>query len=138
MFLALVTFVALRGMQTTMVVNKIALAGELIVLALFLGFGVYYIVTHPETGGFTATALINPEKFEFSDTMASVALAAQSFVGFGCVATLTEEAKNGKTGPSKAMLIMVLLLGFFFTLTCYVATCADPTGAVFALSLIHI
>lgn len=131
-FLALVTFVALRGMQTTMIVNKIALAGELIVLAMFLGLGAYYVITHPETGGFSATAFINPEKFNVGDTMSSVALAAQSFVGFGCVATLAEEAKNGKKGPGKAMLIMMILLGTLFTLTCYIATCIDPSGRVFA------
>lgn len=131
-FLALVTFVALRGMQTTMIVNKIALAGELIVLAMFLGLGIYYIITHPATGGFTATAIVNPERFNMGDTMGSVALAAQSFVGFGCVATLAEEAKNGKKGPGRAMLIMMVLLGTLFTLTCYVATCVDPSGKVFA------
>lgn len=130
-FLALVTFVALRGMQTTMIVNKIALAGEIIVLAMFLGLAVFYIVTHPGNAGFSATAFINPEKFNMGDTMSSVALAAQSFVGFGCVATLAEEAKNGKQGPGRAMLIMMILLGTLFTLTCFVATCADPSGAVF-------
>lgn len=130
-FLALVTFVALRGMQTTMIVNKIALAGECIVLAMFLGLAVFYIFTHPHSAGFSATAFINPEKFNMGDTMSSVALAAQSFVGFGCVATLAEEAKNGKQGPGRAMLIMMILLGTLFTLTCFVATCADPSGAVF-------
>ena len=132
MFLALVTFVALRGMQTTMVVNKIALAGEIIVLLLFLGFGVYYVVAHPDTGGFTATALVNPKKLDLGSTLSASALAAQSFVGFGCVATLTQEAKDGKRGPGKAMLIMVLLLGFLFALQCYVATCVDPSGKLFA------
>lgn len=131
-FLALVTFVALRGMQTTMIVNRIALAGELIVLAMFLGLGIYYVIAHPETGGFSATAFINPDKFNMGDTMSSVALAAQSFVGFGCVATLAEEAKDGKQGPGRAMLIMMIMLGTLFTITCFVATCVDPSGKVFA------
>ncbi|MCI8468560.1 MAG: APC family permease [Eggerthellaceae bacterium] len=132
MFLAFVTVVALRGMKTTMVVNRMALVGELIVLALFLGFGITFIVTHPETSGFTATALVNPEKFNMGDMMGAVSLAAFSYVGFGCVAMLTQEAKDGTTGPSRAMMIMILLLGGMFVAMCFVATCIDPTGKVFA------
>lgn len=99
---------------------------------MFLGLGIYYVIAHPETGGFSATAFINPDKFNMGDTMSSVALAAQSFVGFGCVATLAEEAKDGKQGPGRAMLIMMIMLGTLFTITCFVATCVDPSGKVFA------
>ena len=132
MFLAFVTIVALRGMKTTMVVNRIALVGELIVLALFLGFGIAFIFAHPETSGFTATAFINPEKFNMGDMMSAVSLAAFSYVGFGCIAMLTQESKDGAKGPSRAMIIMILLLGGLFVATCYVATCIDPTGQIFA------
>ncbi|MCI8451548.1 MAG: APC family permease [Eggerthellaceae bacterium] len=132
MFLAFTTFVALRGMKTTIAVNRVALVGELLVLALFLVLGVAYVIGHPATSGFSATAFVNPSAFNFGDTMGAVSLAAFSYVGFGCVATLTQEAKDGKTGPSRAMMIMILLLGAMFVLTCFVATCVDPTGAVFA------
>lgn len=132
MFLAFTTFVALRGMKTTIAVNRVALVGELLVLALFLGLGIAYIIGHPDTSGFTGTAFFNPSAFNFGDTMGAVSLAAFSYVGFGCVATLTQEAKDGKTGPSRAMMIMILLLGAMFVLTCFVATCVDPSGKVFA------
>ena len=48
------------------------------------------------------------------------------------MATLAEEAKDGRYGPSRAMLIAVLLLGAMFMSMCFVATCVDPTGQVFA------
>ena len=132
LFLSFTTFVALRGMRATVAVNRVALVGELLVLALFLALGIAYVLGHPGTSGFTGTAFLNPSAFSFGDTMGAVSLAAFSYVGFGCVATLTQEAKDGRTGPSRAMMIMILLLGALFVLTSYVATCVDPTGRMFA------
>lgn len=48
-FLAIVLVVASRGIQTTMIVNKIALVCECIVLGMFLVFGIAFIFSHPET-----------------------------------------------------------------------------------------
>ncbi len=132
MFLAFVAAVSLRGMKTTMVVNRIALVAELVVLGIFVVLGVCYVVTHPATSGFTATALVDPAHFDLGGTMSAVSLAVLSYVGFGCIATLTQEAVDEKQGPPKAMLIMALILVVLFAGQCYLATCIDPTGASFA------
>lgn len=131
-FLAFVTLVSLCNIKATIVIDRVALVAELIVLALFLGFGIHYVLSHPSTTSFTATAIVNPAKFDFGSIMSAVSLAVLSFVGFGSVATLTEEAKNPRTGPSHAMMIMVIILGLLFMGMCYVATCVDPTGQIFA------
>lgn len=131
-FWAFVAVVSLRGMKTTMVVNRIALVAELIILGIFVVLGIAYITQHPATSGFTATALFNPDKFNFGDTMSAVSLAVLSYVGFGCIATLTQEAKDEKQGPPRAMLIMALALVVLFAGQCYIATCIDPSGSVFA------
>lgn len=127
-FLGIVLVVASRGIKTTMIVNKIALICECIVLGMFLVFGISYILSHPETSGFTLDAFFDPSKFTAPSMMSAVSLAVFSFVGFGCVATLTEEAKNERTGPPRAMLIMVTILASLFVFTCYIATCVDPSG----------
>lgn len=129
-FLGIVLVVSTRGIKTTMIVNKIALVCECIVLAMFLIFGVSYVLSHPATSGFTLDAFFDPSKFTMPSMMSAVSLAVFSFVGFGCVATLTEEAKNERTGPPRAMMIMVIILAALFALTCYIATCVDPTGAL--------
>lgn len=129
-FLAVVFFIASRGMKTTMLVNRIALVFEFIVLGMFVVFGVIYIVTHPATSGFSLTALFNPVTFNAQGMLGAASLAVFSFVGFGCVATLTDEAKDEHHGPSRAMLIMVVILVIIFALTCYIATCIDPSGAI--------
>ncbi|MEC4272209.1 APC family permease [Adlercreutzia sp. R25] len=131
-FLIVVSVVSLIGMKTAVAVNRIALVAQLIILALFVGFGVAYVIGHPETSSFSATNFYNPKAFDVSSTMSSVSLAAMSFVGFGAIATLTQEAKDPTRGPGRAMMIMVFVLAALYALQCFVATCVDPTGAAFA------
>lgn len=129
-FWAIVSAISLRGMKTTVLVDRVALVAELVVLALFFIFGFKYMAEHPDAHA-TATALFDPSKFNMGDTMAAVSLAVLSYVGFGCIATLTQEAKNETKGPPRAMMIMALILVTLFALQCYVATCIDPSGSNF-------
>ena len=132
LFLAFVTFLSIRSLNNAIKVEKIALICEIVVFAMFIVFGVVYIFQHPETSGFSLTALFNPQKFSFSGMMGSVSLGAMSFVGFGCVATLTEEAKDPKKGPAHSMLLIVIILACMFVGMCLVATWVDPTGSIMA------
>lgn len=130
-FLIIVGIVSIIGMKTAMIVNKIALVAQLIILAIFIGCGIVYIVGHPESASFSPTNIMNPAKFEFGGTMSAVSLAVMSYVGFGAIATLTQEAKNPQKGPSRAMLVMAILLCVLYVAQCFIATCIDPTGAAF-------
>lgn len=131
-FLAIVAIVSLIGMKTAMVVNKVALVAQLVILALFVICGVMFVVQHPESANFSLTNVFNPAKFEFGGTMSAVSLAVMSYVGFGAIATLTQEAKDPKHGPSRAMMVMAILLCVLYVLQCFIATCIDPSGAAFA------
>ena len=131
-FLIIVAIVSLIGMKTAMVVNKVALVAQLAILALFVVCGVMFVVQHPESANFSPTNLFNPAKFEFGGTMSAVSLAVMSYVGFGAIATLTQEAKDPKHGPSRAMMIMAIVLCVLYALQCFIATCIDPSGAAFA------
>lgn len=130
-FIAFVTAVTLRGIKTTIIVDRIALVVELIVLGMFIAFGVHYVLAHPSDASFSATALVNPKAFNLGDMLSAVSLCIFSFVGFGSIATLSEQAKDGRRGPAKAMLIAVLILGAIFAVLCFVATCVDPNGQAF-------
>lgn len=130
-FLIIVGVVSIIGMKTAMIVNKIALVAQLIILAIFIVCGVMYIVSHPESANFSPTNIVDPAKFEFGGTMSAVSLAVMSYVGFGAIATLTQEAKDPKKGPSRAMLVMAILLCVLYVVQCFIATCIDPSGAAF-------
>ncbi len=131
-FLIIVAIVSLIGMKTAMVVNKVALVAQLAILALFVGCGIAYVVSHPQTCSFAPTNLFDPSKFEFGGTMSAVSLAVMSYVGFGAIATLTQEAKDPKHGPSRAMMVMAIVLCVLYAAQCFIATCIDPSGAAFA------
>ncbi len=131
-FLIIVAIVSLIGMKTAMVVNKIALVAQLVILALFVVFGVMFIIEHPDQANFSLTNVFDPAKFKLGGTMSAVSLAVMSYVGFGAIATLTQEAKDPKHGPSRAMMIMAILLCVLYVLQCFIATCIDPSGAAFA------
>lgn len=131
-FLVIVSIVSLIGMKTAMVVNRAALIAQLIILALFVGFGVAYLVSNPASTGFSFDSIFNPAKFELGGTMSAVSLAVMSYVGFGAIATLTQEAIDPRKGPSRAMMVMALVLCVLYVTQMYIAACIDPTGANFA------
>ncbi len=131
-FLVIVAIVSLIGMKTAMVVNKVALVAQLAILALFVICGIMFVVQHPGSASFSPTNLFNPDKFELGGTMSAVSLAVMSYVGFGAIATLTQEAKDPKHGPSRAMMVMAVLLCVLYVLQCFIATSIDPSGAAFA------
>lgn len=124
-FLVFVTFVSIRSLKNIVRIDMIALVAELIVFGTFIVLGIIYIIRHPETSNFSISNFFNPQKFQLSGMMDAVSLCAMSFVGFGCVATLTEEASNPKKGPTKAMLIIIIILGIMFVGLCYITSCID-------------
>lgn len=128
-FLAFVAFVSMRSLKNIVRIDMVALIAELIVFAVFIVLGIVYIVGHPETSDFSFSNFFNPKAFNLSGMMSGVSLCAMSFVGFGCVATLTEESLNPKKGPARAMLIIVLILGVMFVGLCYITSCIDCKGA---------
>ena len=98
--------------------------------ALFFVFGVIYVVRHPETAHFSGTAFFNPSKFDMGAMMSAVSLCALSYVGFGSIVTLDDECVQPKKGPGKAMIIIVLILGFLYMSMSFLTMCMDPSGNI--------
>lgn len=124
-FLAFVAIVSTRSLKNIVKIDMVALVAELIVFGMFIAFGVVYILQHPETSNFSPANFLNIGKFQLQPMMQAVSICAMSFVGFGCVATLTEEAQNPQKGPARAMFVIVIMLGIMFVGLCYIASCID-------------
>lgn len=131
-FVLINTFVNIRGIALTDVVNRIALALELLVLAVFVVLGVRWLMSDPSSQGFTLDPLYNPATFDPSLIMSAVSLGVLSFLGFDGIATLSEEAKDGRRGPGRAMMVSLAIVGLLFALQTYIAGNISPDGAVFA------
>ena len=132
LFVSINTFVNVRGIELTVVVNRVAVVLEIICLAIFVVLGVMWISSDPASNGFTIQPFYNPETFNPNLVMSAVSLGVLSFLGFDGIATLSEEAKDAKRGPSRAMVASLLIVGFLFMLQTYIAGCICPDGEVFA------
>ena len=117
------TFVNIRG---------IALVLEVLVLAVFVVLGVRWLLSDPASHGFTLQPLYNPSTFSLPLVFSAVSLGVLSFLGFDGIATLSEEAKDGRRGPGRAMMASLAIVGALFVLQTYIAGCISPDGAVFA------
>lgn len=126
------TFVNVRGIALTDIVNRIALVLELLVLAVFVVLGIRWLLTDPASRGFSLDPFYNPATFDPKLVMSAVSLGVLSFLGFDGIATLSEEAKDGRRGPSRAMMASLAIVGGLFVLQTYIAGSISPDGAVFA------
>lgn len=131
-FLAIITVIAMRGAGATVMVDKLALVAELIVLLLFFIFGVIYVAKNPSVAHFSFEGFYNPGHFEMGAVMSAVSLCALSFVGFGSVVTLDDQSLDPKHGPSRAMIVIVLILGALYMAMSLLTMCMDPSGKLMA------
>ena len=129
LFVAINTFVNIRGIELTVIVDRVAVVLEILCLGVFVVMGALWIATDPLSNGFTIQPFYNPKTFNPGLVMSAVSLGVLSFLGFDGIATLSEEAKDAKKGPSKAMVGSLLIVGFLFMLQTYIAGCISPDGA---------
>ena len=100
-FVAANTFVNVRGIGLTDIVNRVALVLEILVLLVFVVLGVRWLLADPSSRGFSLDPLFNPSTFDPNLVMSAVSLGVLSFLGFDGIATLSEEAKDGRRGPGR-------------------------------------
>lgn len=121
-----------RGIGLTDIVNRVALVLEILVLLVFVVLGVRWLLADPSSRGFSLDPLFNPSTFDPNLVMSAVSLGVLSFLGFDGIATLSEEAKDGRRGPGRAMMASLVIVGALFVLQTYIAGCISPDGAAFA------
>lgn len=131
-FVVVNTFVNVRGIALTDIVNRVALVLEVLVLAVFVVLGIRWLLVDPASRGFSLQPFYNPATFDPRLVMSAVSLGVLSFLGFDGIATLSEEAKDGRRGPGRAMMASLAIVGSLFVLQTYIAGCISPDGAVFA------
>ena len=132
LFVAINTFVNIRGIELTVIVDRVAVVLEILCLGVFVVMGALWIAIDPLSNGFTIQPFYNPETFNPGLVMSAVSLGVLSFLGFDGIATLSEEAKDGRRGPGRAMMASLAIVGALFVLQTYIAGCISPDGAVFA------
>jgi amino acid transporter len=126
-FTLLFTGMNLRGIESSARTNTIIAAGLGIVILLFLGSAVRYIIMNPitEPGGWTRP-FFDPETFSFSSVSAGASLAVLTYIGFDGISTLSEEVHNPKRNILLATVLVCLITGLLASVQVYFAQLIWP------------
>jgi amino acid transporter len=125
-FVALNTTVNLFGIETTARVSKVFLIGELIVLLLFVVFGVIAVVRGINGAHWSLAPFYNPRVFHIGLIFSALSVAVLSFLGFDAISTLAEEAKGGVRVVGRATMIALVIAAALFILQTYIAALLVP------------
>ncbi len=139
-FMAANTMINLRGIKMTAKFTWYMLIGELLVLAVFIGIGVWALASG--RGHWTWSPLYNPHTFTWSIGLAATAVALLSFLGVDGITMLAEESRGGGRLVGRAMTAALLVAGLLFITQTWVAamltpdpealiTHGDPSGTAF-------
>ncbi len=125
-FIAFNTLVNIRGIKFTALMNKIVLAFQLIILALFAIIGMIAVIRHINGAAFTWLPLYNRTHFSFHAILTGVSIAVLGFLGFDAISTLSEETDGGKKAIGKATMWSVVIIGLIFIVQTWVASMIYP------------
>ncbi|MFG3050027.1 APC family permease [Kitasatospora sp. NPDC048239] len=124
-FVLLNTAVNHFGIEMTSKVNKAMLIGELVVLVVFIGFGLAALAAG-EGRGFDLTPVYNPQTFSWSLVFGAVSVAVLSFLGFDGISTLSEENRDSARAIGRSMIAALLLAGSLFIAQTWIASLLVP------------
>jgi amino acid transporter len=109
------------GIQLTARVNWYMLAMELVVLALFIVFGLIALYGGQGSGRLTLTPVYDPSVFSIATVAGATSIAVLSFLGFDGISTLAEESRDGRNSVGRATLLSLLLVGALFMVQTWIA-----------------
>lgn len=124
-FVVLNTAVNWFGIEMTARINKIMLAAELVVLAIFLVVGVV-AVAQGKGNGFSFHAFYDAHTFSWSLVFGAVSIAVLSFLGFDGISTLAEENRDSAKAIGRSMVAALLLAGVLFIVQTWLAAMLVP------------
>jgi amino acid transporter len=123
-FVAVNTIVNSLGIKMTAKFTWYMLIGELLVLAVFIGIGIWALLSGK--GHWTWSPLYNPHTFTWSIGLAATAVALLSFLGVDGISMLAEESRGGGRLVGRAMAAALLVAGLLFIAQTWVAAMLTP------------
>jgi len=136
-FVLLSTFLNTRGVQTSGRVNAILAAVMGLVVVLFLGEGVHYIITwvHPSRADL-ALPFYDPATFAASALFHGTSVAVLTYIGFDGISTMAEEVENPRRNILIATVLTCLIIGVLSVAEVYVAQLVWPGRQPFAPKIV--
>ncbi|MFC6882022.1 MULTISPECIES: APC family permease [Actinomadura] len=126
-FVLVNTVVNFLGIESTARLNRLFLFGELVVLALFVGFGLAAVARGENGARFTLDPLLKPELLTPGLIFGALSIAVLSFLGFDGISTLSEEVRGGgRRLVGRATILALCLVAGLFVVQTYVAALLVP------------
>lgn len=126
-FAILFTLLNLRGIEASARTNAIIAAGLGVVILLFLGSAVRYLLINPPSEpGAWLKPFYNPETFSFSAVSTGASLAVLTYIGFDGISTLSEEVHNPRRNILLATVLVCLITGLLASIQVYAAQLIWP------------
>jgi putrescine importer len=137
MFALVSTFLNTRGIQTSGRVNAILTVVMSLVVVLYLGEGVHYIVTvlHPSAAEL-ALPFYDPATFQASAMFHGTSVAVLTYIGFDGISTMAEEVENPRRNVPIATVLTCLIIGILSVAQVYVAQLIWPAREPFAPAIV--
>jgi amino acid transporter len=126
-FTLLFTAMNLRGIEASARTNTIIAAGLGVVILLFLGAAIRYLLHQPaaEFPGWTKP-FYNPDTFSFRSVSLGASLAVLTYIGFDGISTLSEEVHNPRRNILRASVLVCLITGVLASIQVYFAQLVWP------------
>ncbi len=129
-FVVLAALVNLGGISVTATMNKVFLAVQLAVLAIFVAWVLVDVAQG--RADLALWPVFDSSGFSWSIVFGAIPIAALSFIGFDAISTLNEEAEGGGRAVSRATMIVLVAVTVLFVLQVYLAAIYVPRGSTFA------
>lgn len=126
-FAVLFTVMNLRGIEASIRTNTVIATGLGVVILLFLGAVVRYLLLQPPQGLTDWTRpFYDPQTFSFSAVSTGASLAVLTYIGFDGISTLSEETHNPRRNILLATVLVCLITGLLASIQVYTAQMVWP------------
>ena len=136
-FAGLSTYLNTRGIQTSSRVNAFMSIAMSLVVLLFLGEGVRYIllVVHPSAGDLLRP-IYDRSTFSTSVVLRGTSVAVLTYIGFDGISTMAEEVENPRRNILLATVFTCLIIGLLSMAEVYVAQLVWPATQPFSANIV--
>lgn len=126
-YAVLFTGMNLRGIESSARTNTVIATGLGIVIVLFLGSAIRYLLQQPSLGsGEWTRPFYDPQTFSFDAVSAGASLAVLTYIGFDGISTLSEEVHNPRKNILRASVLVCLITGVLASVQVYFAQMVWP------------
>ncbi|MBD2895499.1 Putrescine importer PuuP [Actinomadura sp. RB99] len=132
-FVLVNTVINFLGIESTARLNRLFLVAELVVLALFVGFGLAAVAQGKNGAHFSFDPLLKPGLLTPGLIFGALSIAVLSFLGFDGISTLSEEVRDSSRRiVGRATVVALCLVAVLFVVQTWVAALLVPGKTEFA------